>query len=94
MKDMSMKKTHNLKTLLRASALLAVAITEGNLAQAQTSSPSCSVEWNGNAGNGAWSTAGNWNPRKVPGSTSDVCIPILTTADATATLSSRAIRFR
>ena len=45
----------------------------------------CSAEWTGNAGNGAWSTAGNWSPRKVPGAASNVCIPTLTTADATAT---------
>ena len=76
-----MKKTHNVKTVLRAGALLAVAVTGGNLAQAQT----CSATWTGNAGDGKWSTAGNWSPRKVPDATSDVCIPILTTADATAT---------
>src|SRR5260370_13042092 len=74
---MSMKKTHNVKTLLRAGALLAVAVTGGNLAQAQR----CSVRWAGKAGNGSWSTAGNWSPRKVPGPTSDVCIPIFTTAN-------------
>ena len=72
-----MKKTHNVKTLLRAGALLAVATTGGILAQAQT----CSATWTGNAGNGSWSTAGNWSPRKVPGATSDVCIPTLTTAN-------------
>src|SRR5580704_17097660 len=74
---MSVKKTHNVKTLLRAGALLAVAVTGGNLAQAQT----CSVTWTGNAGNGSWSTASNWSPRRVPGSTSDVCIPTFTTAN-------------
>jgi hypothetical protein len=72
-----MLKTHNVKTLLRAGALLAVAVIGGNLAQAQT----CSVAWTGNEGNGSWSTAGNWSPRKVPGATSDVCIPIFTTAN-------------
>jgi hypothetical protein len=72
-------KTHKARTFLRAGALLAVVVTGGNLAQA------CSVEWTGNAGNGAWSTAGNWSTHKVPGPTSDVCIPALTTADATAT---------
>jgi len=72
-----MKKTHNVKTLLHAGALLAVAVTGGNLAQAQT----CSATWTGNAGNGSWSTASNWSPRKVPGPTSDVCIPTFTTAD-------------
>ena len=66
-----MKKTHSVKTLLRASALLAVAVTGGNLAQGQA----CSATWTGNAGNGSWSTAGNWSPKKVPGAASDVCIP-------------------
>jgi hypothetical protein len=76
-------KIHCAKQFLLAAALLAAIIYCGNiLAQ---SSPSCSVTWTGNVGNGAWSTAGNWSPRKVPGPTSDVCIPILTTADATAT---------
>ena len=71
-----MKKIHNVKTLLRAGALLAVAVT-GNLAQGQT----CTATWTGNAGDGNWNNARNWSPRKVPGGTSDVCIPILTTAD-------------
>jgi hypothetical protein len=70
-------KTHKARTFLRAGVLLAVAVIWGNLAQAQT----CSVTWTGNAGNGSWSTASNWSPRKVPGSTSDVCIPTFTTAN-------------
>ena len=68
---------HNTKMLLRVALLLAVGVTEGNLAQAQT----CTATWTGNAGNGSWSTPGNWSPRKVPGSTDDVCIPDNTTAD-------------
>jgi hypothetical protein len=79
-----MRKTHNVKTLLRAGALLAVAVTGGNLAQAQT----CTATWTGNAGNGSWSTASNWSPRKVPGPTSDVCIPTFTTADGAGLLGS------
>ena len=75
-------KTHKVKTFLRAVAVLAVAVTGGNLAQAQT----CSVTWTGNAGNGAWSTAGNWSTNQVPDSTSDVCISNAT-VDATATRS-------
>jgi hypothetical protein len=75
--DTSMEITHNGKTLLCAAALLAVAAAGGNLAQAQ----SCTATWTGNAGNGSWSTAGNWSPRKVPGTTSDVCIPLFTQAD-------------
>jgi hypothetical protein len=72
-----MKKTDNVKRLLRAGALLAIVVTGGNLAQAQT----CTATWTGNAGDGNWSNARNWSPRRVPGATSDVCIPTLTTAD-------------
>jgi len=71
-------KIHCTDQSLRAAALLAVIIYGGNiLARAQ----SCSATWTGNAGNGSWSTASNWSPRKVPGATSNVCIPTLTTAD-------------
>ena len=64
-------KTDNAGIFLRAAALFAVAAFGGNiLTQAQ----SCNVEWTGNAGNGSWSTAGNWSTHKVPGPTSDVCI--------------------
>jgi hypothetical protein len=41
----------------------------------------CSATWTGNAGNGLWSTAGNWSSRKVPGTASDVCIPTFETVD-------------
>jgi fibronectin-binding autotransporter adhesin len=78
-------KIHCTKQFLRAATLLAAIIYGGNLLAQPQLAPSCRVTWTGNAGNGAWSTAGNWSPRKVPGPTSDVCIPILTTADATAT---------
>jgi len=70
-------KTHKARAFLRAGVLLAGAVIGGNLAQAQK----CSVTWTGNAGNGSWSTASNWSPRRVPGSTSDVCIPTFTTAN-------------
>jgi fibronectin-binding autotransporter adhesin len=66
-----MKKTHTVKALVCAGVLLAAAFTSGNLAQAQT----CTATWTGNAGNGSWSTPGNWSPKKVPGASSDVCIP-------------------
>ena len=56
-------KTHRARTFLRAGALLAVVVIEGNLAQAQT----CTATWTGTARNGSWSTPGNWSPRKVPG---------------------------
>jgi hypothetical protein len=61
---------HNAKIFLRAALLLAVAVTVGKLAQAQ----SCNVDWTGNAGDGQWSTAANWSTHRVPGTTSDVCI--------------------
>ena len=71
-------KIHCTDQVLRAAALLTVIIYGGNiLAHAQ----SCSATWTGNAGNGSWSTASNWSPRRVPGATSDVCIPTFTTAD-------------
>ena len=63
-------KTHNAKRFLIAGLLLAVVFTAGNLAQAQ----SCNVEWTGNAGDGLWSTAGNWSTNQVPGPTSVGCI--------------------
>ena len=63
-------KTHKARMFLRVVAVLAVAVTAGKLAQAQ----GCNVEWTGNAGDGQWSTAGNWSTHKVPGSTSNVCI--------------------
>ena len=55
-------KTHKARTFLHAEVLLAVAVTGGNLAHAQ----SCNVSWTGNAGNGAWSTAGNWTTNQDP----------------------------
>ena len=48
-------KTHKARTFLRAGALLAVVVTGGNLAQAQ----SCNVQWTGNAGTDVWGTTGN-----------------------------------
>lgn len=62
------------------------------LGTAYTSSPSCSVEWTGNAGNGSWSTAANWSTHKVPGPTSDVCILTLATVDATPSISVHSIQ--
>ncbi|HEX2662939.1 MAG TPA: hypothetical protein VHM93_08920 [Candidatus Acidoferrum sp.] len=64
-------KINNAKTFLRATVLLAVAVTWASLAQAQT----CTVTWTDKTGDGMWSTADNWNPHEVPGPTSDVCIP-------------------
>lgn len=66
-----MKGTHAAKTFFCAGALLAVAVITGTPVQAQT----CTATWTGNAGNGSRSSAGNRSPKKVPGATSDVCIP-------------------
>lgn len=62
-------KTHKARTFLRAVALLAVAVTGDNLAQAQT----CTITWTGNAD--YWNNPDNWKPPQVPGPTDDVCIP-------------------
>ena len=63
-------KSDRAKMFLRVVAVLTVAIIGGQLAHAQ----GCSVEWTGNAGDGQWSTAGNWSAHKVPGPASNVCI--------------------
>lgn len=76
-------KTYKARTLLLSIALLAIAVSGANLAQAQ----SCNVDWTGNAGTDAWGTAGNWSTNKVPGPTSNVCIltaPSTGSVDATA----------
>jgi len=74
-----MRKTKVLVKLSVMSVLLGVSLE----LQAQT----CTATWTGNAGNGSWSTPGNWSPRRVPGATSNVCIPLLTTANATPPIS-------
>jgi hypothetical protein len=63
-------KTYKARMFLRLVEVLAFAVAAGNLAHSQ----SCNVEWTGNAGDGLWSTAGNWSTNHVPGPTSDVCI--------------------
>jgi hypothetical protein len=49
--------------------------------------PVGSIQWTGNAGDGRWSNAANWSSHKVPGATSDVCIPTFGQADATPPIS-------
>jgi hypothetical protein len=62
------------------------------LAAPAVASPSCSVNWTGNAGNGSWSTASNWSTDKVPGPASDVCILTLATVNATPPISVHSIQ--
>ncbi|HTD54162.1 MAG TPA: hypothetical protein VK670_02185 [Silvibacterium sp.] len=78
-----MKKTYNVKTLLCAGVLLALAVTWCNLAQAQ----SCTATWTGNANDGVWTNPKNWDPQKVPGAKSDVCIPAYASAGAVTPVS-------
>jgi hypothetical protein len=72
--------------LLTAGAVLALSLTS-LAAPTPAMAASCSVTWTGNAGNGSWNTASNWSPKTVPGPASNVCIPTLTTADATPPIS-------
>jgi hypothetical protein len=69
------------KFLVRLSVMsLLIGVSFGSVSlelQAQT----CTATWTGNAGNGSWSSAGNWSPRKVPGASSDVCIPTFQQAE-------------
>ena len=78
-----MKKTYNVKTLLCAGVLLALAVTWCNLAYAQ----SCTATWTGNANDGVWTNPKNWDPQKVPGAKSDVCIPAYASAGAVTPVS-------
>jgi hypothetical protein len=86
-----MKRAFRRPRLLAAGsvlALLALGLTGlTGLAAPAMAATSCSVTWTGDAGNGSWSTAGNWSTDKVPTASSNVCIPTLTTADATPPIS-------
>jgi len=79
-------------TSMVLGSLLLASNSAGATATLNASSPSCSVEWTGNAGNGSWSTASNWSTHKVPGPTSDVCILTLDTVDVTTSISVHSIQ--
>jgi hypothetical protein len=64
------------------SVVLGALLLAANAARADLyTCPTGSIQWTGNAHDGNWNNAGNWKPRKVPGLTSDVCIPSFATAD-------------
>jgi fibronectin-binding autotransporter adhesin len=93
MKQAVLRPASHRKRLLAAGTVLAVlALGLMGLAAPAMASTSCSVTWTGNAGNGLWSTASNWSTDRVPGPTSDVCIPTLTTANATPPISVHSIQ--
>jgi len=50
-------------------ALLLLSIAPASSARGQT------ITWTGNAGTGAWFSALNWNPQRVPNAQDDVLIP-------------------
>jgi hypothetical protein len=78
--------------LLAAGAVLAMLALSLTGLAAPAMASSCSVTWTGNAGNGSWSTASNWSTDKVPGPASNVCIPTLTTVDATPPISVHSVQ--
>jgi hypothetical protein len=96
MKHAVLRPASHRKRLLAAGTVLAVlavlALGLMGLAAPAMASTSCSVTWTGNAGNGLWSTASNWSTDRVPGPTSDVCIPTFTTANATPPISVHSIQ--
>lgn len=93
MKHAVLRPAIHRKRLLAAGTVLAVlALGLMGLAAPAMASTSCSVTWTGNAGNGLWSTASNWSTDRVPGPASDVCIPTLTTANATPPISVHSIQ--
>ena len=67
-------------------------LATAGLGTAYASSPTCSVSWTGNAGNGLWNTASNWSTHKVPGPGSDVCILTLATVNATPPISVHSVQ--
>ena len=67
-------------------------LATAGLGTAYASSPSCSVSWTGNAGNGLWNTASNWSTHKMPGPASDVCIVTLATVNATPPISVHSVQ--
>ena len=84
MKLVSLKQGRWRWRLVASSAAVALVwLGVAGFGTAYATSATCSDTWTGNAGNGLWSTAGNWSTHKVPGPASDVCIPTLTTANAT-----------
>jgi hypothetical protein len=93
MKYAVLKRASRYKRLLTAGTVLTVlGLGLMGLAAPAMAATSCSATWTGNAGNGLWTTAANWSPEKVPGPTSNVCIPILTTANATGPISVNSIQ--
>ena len=93
MKHAVLRPANHRKRLLAAGTVLAVlALGLMGMAAPAMASTSCSVTWTGNAGNGLWSTASNWSTDRVPGPTSNVCIPTLTTANATPPISVHSIQ--
>ena len=53
----------------------------------QASSQTCTATWTGNSNDGLWSNPSNWDPQKVPGAKSDVCIPAFAFAEAVTPVS-------
>jgi hypothetical protein len=84
--------SHRRRLLVAGTVLAVLALGLTGLAAPVMASPSCSVNWTGNAGNGLWSTASNWSTDKVPGPTSDVCILTLATVNATPPISVHSIQ--
>lgn len=76
------------------SIVLGASLLASNLAVADDpfACPAGSVQWTGNAGDGRWSNAANWSTHRVPGATSDVCIPTFGQADATPPVSIHSIK--
>jgi hypothetical protein len=93
MKHAVLRPASHRKRLLAAGTVPAVlALGLMGVAAPAMASTSCGVTWTGNAGNGLWTTASNWSTDRVPGPTSDVCIPTLTTANATPPISVHSIQ--
>ncbi len=71
-----LKKAAPWATALPASLVLAVVMAAVVVeAQHTFAAPTCTVNWTGAGGDGAWVTAANWNPSRVPTASDFACIP-------------------
>jgi hypothetical protein len=64
---------HGLRTV-RYFLVITMAVAAVTVVATPAHAASCTRTWTGQAGNGRWATAANWNDNKVPNANDDVCI--------------------
>src|SRR5438445_2015325 len=65
--------------ILVVAAILVGGVWRANHAMAAASRiaalGTCTINWTGTVGDNQWTTAGNWSPVRIPGSSDYACIP-------------------